>query len=404
VWSNVISFTTPAAVPPTMTVEAAEDIHLTTAKIKGTFNAINDVVGSWVKKGFIYSTTPNPTHASGAIEAAITGTNPTAANTPFAMSKDVTGLLSGVTYYVKVFAIVKFGGGGNDTIYSPQGSFVTLHACGSVPSNVTVPSAEVEITSAKVKWTPKEGQVQWEIDCGIAGHEPGTGEFSQISNADSVILTGLDGGMSYSVFVRAVCSGQYSDWSETTPFSMFSTIPYLCAPIASISPVEVLSTSAKINWIPGAMTQNKWELLFAKASEYYPMQPVIISNNPAFYPIGLTALTSYKMKVRAICNNDADTSDWSDEFFFMTVQNDLNDVVTDEFRVKIYPNPTTGDIRIDSKRNNIKKIEIINSLGKIISSQEENLSSFHFDKTKKGIFAIKIYTTEGIQIEKVIVQ
>ena len=410
-WSNVVSFTTPPAIAPTMNVDEAENIGLMEATIKGRITYVNDPVRTWTKKGFIYSTTPNPTHGAGTTEVSIAGTSPnnTNTNTPLSMSSNINGLLSGETYYVRLFVIVKFGAGDNDTIYSAARPFTTRSACGMSPYGLDA-TGNVDQTTALITWNPELGQTTWQVDCGLVGHVAGEGDFLQTVNDTFIVASDLLPGVDYTAYVRAACGETgFSEWSALTPTSYFRTLPYTCAPIAYVEAVQVRNTSAIVQWIPGAVTQWRWEIVMAKNTEEYPENGEIIRFNPTFNPIGLTPWTTYKVKVRAICNKHDDiidtVGDWSNEITFYTVTNGLLNPASSEANlVKIYPNPTTGAINFHSEGTKIERIEIIDYLGKTIASLAANTTSFTFDEGMMGLFVVKIYTDQGLQTEKIIVE
>lgn len=414
-WSDVVSFTTPPAQPPALRTLDATDIGLMNATLNGMIDAIVDPYNTFTKKGFIYSKNPNPVHGAGTTEISVTGTNPNNnnTNTPMPLTATISsGLESGVTYYVRTFVILKFGASTiNDTVYSDQNPFTTRHACGTAPASV-IATDDVGQTTALIKWVKQLGQSIWQVDCGIVGHTPGEGDFLQeVTNDTFVVATGLTPNTNYTAYVRAVCDTIFSEWSVLIPDSYFQTLPYVCAPIAEISASQVLNTSAVIRWTPGVLTQWRWEVMMATYYADYPATGIVVKNNPEYAPFGLIANTKYKVKVRAICDMHDDIidtlSDWSEEVVFTTKTGPdigLNDISPNQTFVKIYPNPASGEIKFDYKDMNLKKIEIVDESGRIIATINKNITSYKFDKGKKGTFFIRIYTDEGIQNEKIIVE
>jgi hypothetical protein len=65
----------------------------------------------------------------------------------------------------------------------------------------------------------------------------------------------------------------------------------------------------------------------------------------------------------------------------------------------LYPNPTSGEVFIISKQNQIQSIKIINSAGQTIYS--ENIQGFYhpfnFEKFPSGIYQIQINTDNGFK-------
>lgn len=390
-FSNAISFTTLPVVCPTATADSASNIGLLFATLNGNITDKGNAY-SITAKGFVYSTTPNPTIETGN-RVNITGSN----NPPVNMTANITGLLSGVTYYFRIFTICKYNNTYSDTCYSADNTFITQHACGMIPLNLTRDS--VSVYTAKLHFTPREGQVQWQIDYDYAGHTVGQGQ-QVIVNNDTILLTGLTGGRLYSAYVRAVCSDRYSEWSDVCAFT---TVAPPCAEVSGIHTTEIKPTSAKVEWTPGSMTQNKWEIEFSKATDPLPTTSVPILNNPIFSPIGLTPMTQYKLKIRANC--DPYYSDWSSEFSFTTIQMGLEDVNTDNLNnVLIYPNPANDIVKFDSQRAKVENIEIYSALGLLIYKDNSLPKEFNFSKFGSGIYFINITTEKGVQIEKIIVK
>ena len=390
--SNILSFTTPMAVAPEITTPTASDLGLFSATLNSTITSNGDSP-TFTSKGFVYSTTPN-TDCNTGTKVTVSGTV-NASSIPFPMTKEVTGLTSGVTYYVKAFAIVKYGSAVTDTVYSAETSFTTSHACQSIPTNVAV--SEIGITEAKIDFNPGLGQSQWQIKCGIIG-QPDDQASLYITNDTTYIVTGLEGGRSYSVYVRAICGNLYSEWSE---MKNFVTQPPLCANVTGVRTTEVQHSSVKITWNPGSMSQDSWEVVFAQSNQSLPSSGVIVYDNPIFSPIGLTPQTEYKMKVRAVCS-DGEVSSWTDEFVFNTIQQGIEDAEIIE-NVDIYPNPTEGKISFKANNLRVGKIEILNVLGEVVYFSDKLPEEFDFEN-KKGVFFVNIYTEKGVQTRKIVVK
>ena len=130
-----------------------------------------------------------------------------------------------------------------------------------------------------------------------------------------------------------------------------------------------------------------------------PTTGVLIEGTPQFSPIGLTPQTEYKIKVRALCGEFE--SNWSEEFYFNTIQQGLDEA--EHQNVSIYPNPTTGILKFDCKDIAVERWEIRNAQGQMIEEGTLLPETFSFGE-KKGIFFIHIITSNKHQIEKVIVQ
>ena len=70
--------------------------------------------------------------------------------------------------------------------------------------------------------------------------------------------------------------------------------------------------------------------------------------------------------------------------------------------LKLYPNPVTNILTIESKNVAISKVEIYSILGKKIKEINSNFVSITTDKLPKGIYIIRIYSEKGMVMKKTI--
>ena len=394
VFSSPLSVYVPMPTPPTLLMRPTTGISLLVATLNGTVVAKNDV-STFTGQGFVYSSTESMPTINNSTKITVPGSILTF---PDSLSSNLINLISGQEYTVRCYTFSKYRNTNNrvDTIYSDTIKFKTLHACGAVPLNVNVDN--VTETTARASFTTRLGQTVWQLDYEYAGHTPGTGT-QVITTNDTVDLSGLTGGKSYSLFVRAVCDTVYSDWSA---MASFTTIAPPCAPIYNIYVTEIRHSSAEISWMPGAMSQSIWEVCFTEATQNFPNVGTIIENNPVFTPIALTPQTQYKLKIRALCNDLL--SNWSEDYYFTTAVSGLEDEVNEDVeKVIIYPNPTNGTInfKVENKEK-ISKIEIWSSLGELIYTSNVLPETYTLINQTKGLFLVKIFTNDYVQVEKVV--
>jgi hypothetical protein len=70
--------------------------------------------------------------------------------------------------------------------------------------------------------------------------------------------------------------------------------------------------------------------------------------------------------------------------------------------LKLYPNPVTNILTIESKNVKISKVEIYSILGEKIKEITSNFVSITTDKLPKGIYIIKIYSGKSSMIKKIV--
>jgi hypothetical protein len=82
----------------------------------------------------------------------------------------------------------------------------------------------------------------------------------------------------------------------------------------------------------------------------------------------------------------------------------INDVGIDEnvlSKIVIFPNPTRGELRIESKELEIKNVEIFDIYGKKILSNF-NINLIDISELQAGIYFVKVFTEHGEVVKKVI--
>ena len=126
------SFTTKAYAVPTVTTSSATNISYTSATVGG--NVTNDGGATVTERGFVYSTSQNPTTSNTKVTCG-TGTG--------SFSYSLSNLQDGTTYYVRAYAINKKG-----TSYGEQKSFITIRY--ALPTVTTSAVTNITHTSAIV--------------------------------------------------------------------------------------------------------------------------------------------------------------------------------------------------------------------------------------------------------------
>ena len=116
-----------------------------------------------------------------------------------------------------------------------------------------------------------------------------------------------------------------------------------------------------------------------------------------FYDVPCSTLT-----VPCGCIPAYESSDWHNHF--TTIIEDCTGLSEDsEDAITVFPNPTTGQIKIEAE--GLKHISISNLLGQCIyeSKANGNEISYDFGKHEAGIYLVRIETAEGVVTKRVVV-
>ncbi|MGP1514414.1 MAG: T9SS type A sorting domain-containing protein [Bacteroidales bacterium] len=418
VYSDKFYFSTISPINDYSTAEPVESVSLTTASLKGTIDSAGNSF-ELVDCGFVYSKSPNPT-------LGLTGTEYTRSTFnsnkvyPKIITSELINLEASSTYYYRIWTINKYTNKYSDTAYSPQKSFITLHACGLVPTNLD--TVYVKTDEVGLKWKAQEGQTKFEIEYDLSGHTLGEGNKVIVEN-NNIILKNLESNRSYTSYVRAVCPDMNSEWSLMRPFH---TLPALCEKVLGLHLDNVTHITAKISWSPGQEGEHQWEVAFANKKDPYPNKSFLVKDNPVFLPAGLIINNEYKVKVRTVCDisfdtvvNDPVTGNpvdtvmdstvyglWSEDLIFSTASSSLQSDMSVEENISIFPNPASDVINFfyRGNLNDIQKIEIYSLLGSLVYVSNTLPKELHTSTLGSGTFIVHITTSNGIKAEKIIIK
>lgn len=89
---------------------------------------------------------------------------------------------------------------------------------------------------------------------------------------------------------------------------------------------------------------------------------------------------------------------------FTTTNTSIEENATASISTSVYPNPTTGFVKVEAE--GIRHITISNMLGQIIYEGKATGDEFEYDfgKHGKGLYLIRIETTSGVSVKKVLVR
>ena len=84
----------------------------------------------------------------------------------------------------------------------------------------------------------------------------------------------------------------------------------------------------------------------------------------------------------------------------------INEIVTSESNITVYPNPSSGQLFIKSEKEKIQTIELYDLSGKIVRSLQtpKQLEVIEVNDLPPNLYLLRILTTEGVKTSKVLVQ
>lgn len=312
---------------------------------------------------------------------------------------DVTGL----TYNTYTVSFRSYAGNGNRIAivsFKPTYSYVAGYIddivldylpC-SVPESLTV--SNVGANSATLSWTPVGLESHWNLQY----KEASATTWTLVSNlsSPSYFLTNLQSNTAYQVQVQAVCGAGESGWTSS---ASFTTMNDLCPEPTNLHLVDTTNVSATLDWTQSAGTANEWTINYRKVNEeVWNMQ---MANTHPYELQGLESGASYMAQVVAHCTNGL-FSEPSNTITFTTATVGVENYELGQ--TTIYPNPTTGEFRIQNAEISIQSVEVYDVYGKLLISMEVNDHAAMVDASglASGVYFTRICTDRGVITKRIV--
>ena len=214
-----------------------------------------------------------------------------------AVTYTATGLHAETTYHVYVRANCDVDDN-SDWVHT---TFTTLVSC-PAPEELTAPALTITNNSAVITWTERGSAEAWEVVVSQTAVTDFTSATAVPVTENTHTATGLDPETTYHVYVRANCDvDDNSQWTHAT----FTTVASCPVP-DGLATSAITGNSATITW--NGYTASNWTLEYATSSSFTGATSVTVNDNPTADLTGLAAQTTYYVRVKAVCEDDAESA------------------------------------------------------------------------------------------------
>ena len=214
-----------------------------------------------------------------------------------AVTYTATGLHAETTYHVYVRANCDV----DDNSDWAHTTFTTLVSC-PAPEELTAPALTITNNSAVITWTERGSAVAWEVVVSSTTVTDFTTATIVPVPEATYTATELQAETTYHVYVRANCDvDDNSQWTHAT----FTTVANCPVP-DGLTASAITGNSATITW--NGYTASNWTLEYATSSSFTGATSVTVNDNPTADLTGLAAQTTYYVRVKAVCEDDAESA------------------------------------------------------------------------------------------------
>lgn len=260
----------------------------------------------------------------------------------------------------------------------------------NAPANITF--ANISQTSAVANWTAGGDETQWNVQYMSVG---GNWSSSILVNAPAYTFSGLTANTIYLVRVQAVCSSDVSDWSMTASFTTLAEGQETCYDPTALTATNITDGSVTLDWSQQG-TPDSWTINYKKTSA-----STWSNMNATSHPYTLNNLEAgAEYEVYVVANCGAQQSGESNHVTFTAVG--IEDYLFSS--TALFPNPTTGELRIQNSKFSIQSVEVFDVFGKLMSSVEVNDNTVTIDATSyaSGVYFVRILTEKGMVTKRIV--
>lgn len=260
----------------------------------------------------------------------------------------------------------------------------------NAPANITF--ANISQTSAVANWTAGGDETQWNVQYMSVG---GNWSSSILVNAPTYTFSGLTANTIYLVRIQAVCTAGVSDWSMTASFTTLPEGQETCYAPTNLTATNITDGSVTLDWNQQG-TPDSWTVNYKKTSA-----GSFTAANANSHPFVLQNLeTGAEYEVYVVANCGAQHSGESNHVTFTAVG--IEDYLFSS--TALFPNPTTGEFRIQNSKFSIQSVEVFDVFGKLMNSVEVNDNTVTIDATSyaSGVYFVRILTEKGMVTKRIV--
>ena len=289
----------------------------------------------------------------------------------------------------------------NTEIYAssgtPSGTYTFTASCsGTIPSQCNAPTnitfANLSQTGAIANWTAGGDETQWNLQYMSVG---GNWSSSILVNAPTYTFSGLTANTIYLVRVQAICASGVSDWSMTASFTTLAEGQETCYAPTNLTAANITDGSVTLDWNQQG-TPDNWTVKYKKSAVN-----TWTTMNTSSHPCTLENLENgVEYEVYVVANCGAQHSGESNHVTFTAVG--IEDYLFSS--TALFPNPTTGEFRIQNSKFRIQSVEVFDVFGKLMSSVEVNDNTVTIDATSyaSGVYFVRILTEKGMVTKRIV--
>ncbi len=201
-------------------------------------------------------------------------------------------------------------------------------------------------------------------------------------------ISGLNAQTVYQVRVQANCgNGNLSDWTAPVNFTTEAEPVEPCDAPTNLQVTNITQTTATMTWTAGG-SETAWKVGYKLASASQWQEATV--QQPSYEIEGLTAESTYDVRVKAVCAADNESDFITGSF---TTQGTGIDNITLANSINLMPNPADNYIELTINSNvDVKEAVVFNAFGQMIQTVEltDNHARIDLSNMASGMYFVRV--------------
>ncbi len=316
-----------------------------------------------------------------------------------------TGLAQNTTYWYRVRAI---NTSGNSTASNKASATTVLCTATSVPIAPTnLVATDIGDLRIRLDWLDNScNEDNFEIKRSLTENGGYVTIATVSANVTAFTDTGLAQNTTYWYRVRAInTNGNAAFTNKASATTILCTSTSTPIPPSDLVATSMGSSTIDLTWSDNSCNEDDFEIRrsLTQSGGYVPITTVP-ANTTTFTDTGLASNTTYWYRVRAINTNG--NSAFTDKASATTFNGLLrtSTSVLNSNNIKVYPNPTSGDLRLEGINEAGADIVIMDINGRVLMHQKSVGESLNISKFPAGIYLLSIKTETDTIVKRIVKQ
>ncbi|MCQ2294970.1 MAG: T9SS type A sorting domain-containing protein [Bacteroidales bacterium] len=258
---------------------------------------------------------------------------------------------------------------------------------------------EVTNKKATLYWNPEENNISYRLHVFNTAYDKVVNAYGAHASVNN-----LSAATTYYAAVQATCQNfdDPSEWSDTISFTTD-----FCPDVTDLTYSDLQGNSVVLDWVEGGRAE-EWEVSWGPHGFNLGEGFSIFTDHHPYRLDQLCGETDYDIYVRAKCGDNFMSEHWSNAVRVVTPYSAIHSA-TDDFRVQLFPNPTSGDVELSlPSADGTVTITVVDLAGRTVITHQMPAGTEHVvlptSQLSQGAYYVRVVSPSINTVKKLIVR